>query len=75
MVGAFFVISIWLIIIAIKSMLNSWISHKEGTVMVACFKLKTEHENLHRNKANNVILYPATDQQLRGMVSECFVWW
>ena len=56
-------------------MLNSWISDKESTVIVACFKLKTEHENLHRNKAKKVVLLPATDQQFKKVVSKCSIWW
>jgi len=43
--------------------------------LIACFELRTEHENLHRNKAKNKVLNPITDQQLRRVVSKCSVWW
>jgi hypothetical protein len=43
--------------------------------LIACFELRIEHENLHRNKAKNKVLNPGTDQQLRRVVSKCSVWW
>jgi len=60
-VGAFFVISMGLIIIEITGIPDSGISGTLCSGIVACFKLKTEHKILHRNKANNVALNPATD--------------
>jgi hypothetical protein len=42
---------------------------------VACFKSKSATGNLHRNKAKNNVLYPSTDQQLKGVVSKCFIQW
>jgi len=41
--------------------------------LIDCFELRTEHENLHRNKAKNKVLNPITDQQLRRVVSKCSV--
>ena len=68
-VGAFFVI--WNQTVRLNK-------NRQGSVcpeLVACFKIKIELENLHRNKANNVALYPVTDQQLKMVVSKCSIWW
>ena len=43
--------------------------------LIACFELRTEHENPPRNNAKNKVLNPITDQQLRRLVSKCSVWW
>jgi hypothetical protein len=43
--------------------------------LIACFELKIELKNPHRNKAKNKLLNPITDQQLRRVVSKCSVWW
>ena len=50
-VGAFFVISMGLIIIEIAGMPDYGISGTDCSGIVACFKMKTEHKNLHRNKS------------------------
>ena len=48
-VSAFFSIPKWLIITRIAGKLYSGISNKVSSGIVACFKLKIKHENLHRN--------------------------
>ena len=74
-VSAFFDIPMWLIIIAIDGTLYSEISGTVCSEIVACFKMKNEHKDLHRNKANNIVLLPAKHQQLKGVGSKCTNWW
>ncbi len=74
-VSAFFDIPMWLIITEIDDTLYPGTSGIVYSGTVACFKMKIEHENLHRNKANNVVLHHATDQQLKRVVAKCSVWW
>ena len=74
-VSAFFNTLKLLIIIGIASMLHSETKRTNSTGMVACFKTKNEHENLHRNTAKNVTLYPVSDQHHKRVVAFCLVWW
>ena len=74
-VSAFFNIIKLLIITEIASMLYSENKRTNSSGIVACFKTKIEHENLHRNTVKNVILYPASDQQLKRVVVLSLVWW
>lgn len=43
--------------------------------LIACFEIKIELENLHRNKAKKAVLNHATDQQIKMVVSKCSIWW
>ena len=74
-VSAFFNTLMWLIITEIESILHPGISSAAYSDKVVCFKKQNEHENLHRNHANNYPLNPATDQQHKRVVAFCLVWW
>jgi len=74
-VSAFFDILKLIIVNEIHGALYSGISGTECSGIVACFKMKTEHKNLHRNKANNMVLHPPTHQQLKEVVSKCLIQW
>ena len=53
-------------------------NYPKGSVcseIAVCFKMKIDHENLHRNKAINIVRNPLTDHKLRRVVSKCSVWW
>lgn len=54
-VGAFFVIQKQTVC------LNKNIKGSVCPELIACFEIKIELENLHRNMPNNVVLSPATD--------------
>jgi len=74
-VSAFFNAPMLLIITYIDGKLYSGIS---GTIyfrLVACFKVKIEHENLHRNNKKTPLRNPTADQYLRRVVSQCSDWW
>ena len=60
-VSAYFIAPMLLVITDIGGTLYSGI--------VACFKMKIEHENLHRNTPKNYLLYPASDQQHTRVVA------
>jgi hypothetical protein len=62
-VGAFFVIQKQTVC------LNKNIKGSVCPELIACFEIKIELENLHRNKAKKVVLHHATDQQLKMVVS------
>jgi len=68
-VGAFFVIQI--------ASTRPDFNQKEAkcSEIAACFKMKTEHENLHRNTSNINLLESAADQQHKRVVVKCSVWW
>ncbi len=74
-VSTFFNTLMWLIITEIESILHPEIRSIAYSDKVACFKKQNEHENLHRNHANNCPLNPAADQQLKRVVVFCPVWW
>ena len=74
-VSAFFDTLKLLTIKEIAPMQYSKIKGTNSTQTVACFKMKNEHENLHRNTVNNYPLNPAADQQLKRVVAFCLVWW
>ena len=74
-VSAFFNTLKLLTIKEIAPMQYSKIKRPNSTQAVACFKMKNEHENLHRNHAKNVTLYPASDQQINRVVVFSLVWW
>ena len=74
-VSTFFDIPMWLIIIAIDGTLYSEISGTVCSEIVACFKMKIEHENLHRNNEKNNALEPLPGQQLKRVVVKCPVYW
>ena len=74
-VSAFFNTLKLLTIKEIAPIQYSKIKSPNSTQTVACFKMKNEHENLHRNHANNCPLNPAADQQLNRVVVFCPVCW
>jgi len=61
-VSTFFDIRKWLVVSGTEGSMHSVINAVVCFKTVACFKMKTVHENLHRNKAKNVVLNPATNQ-------------
>jgi len=61
-VSAFFNTQILLIINYIDGTLYSGISGTGCSGIVACFKMKIEHEKLHRNNEKNNALEPLPDQ-------------
>jgi hypothetical protein len=61
-VSAFFNAPMLLVITDIDSTLYSRITDPDSFEIVACFKLKIEHENLHRNNEKNNDLEPLPDQ-------------
>ena len=68
-VGAFFVI---------RKQKVRLIKSVKGSVcpeLIACFEIKTERKNLHRNKVKKVVLNYATNPQLKKVVSKCSIWW
>ena len=74
-VSAFFNTLKLLIITEIASMLHSETKRTNISEAVACFKTKNKHENIHRNTAKNVTLYPASDQQHERVVVFSLIWW
>ena len=74
-VSAFFNTLKLLTIKEIAPIQYSKIKRPNSTQTVACFKMKNEHENLHRNHANNGPLNPAADQQHKRVVVFSLVWW
>ena len=74
-VSAFFNTLKLFIIKEIASMLHSETKRTNSNRIVACFKTKNEHENLHRNHANNYPLNPAANQQHKRVVVFSLIWW
>ena len=74
-VSAFFSTQKLIIIKDIDGILYSRITDPDSFEIVACFKLKIEHENLHRNNEKNNPLEPLPDQQLKWVVVKCSVYW
>jgi len=74
-VGAFFSGANLLTITGLVYSMQLMISMTVYFRIIARFKMKIEHENLCRNTTKIDLLYPATDQQLRRVVSKCSIWW
>lgn len=74
-VGAFFSNANLLIIEGLSYSMQLMKSITVYFRIIACFKLKIEHENHYQNKAKTSTLYPVAGHHLQRVVSKCSIWW